>query len=137
MASVNKVILIGRLGQDPDVNTKSGTAICRMSVATSRKYRDANDEIQEEVEWNRVTCFGKRAEVAGEYLKKGSAVYIEGHLRTRKYTDKQNIERYLTEIVADQMQFLSSKKDSEAEEQPRERKSAKTPAQDDSEDVPF
>ncbi len=137
MASVNKVILIGRLGQDPDVNTKSGTAICRMSVATSRKYRDANDEIQEEVEWNRVTCFGKRAEVAGEYLKKGSAVYIEGHLRTRKYTDKQNIERYITEIVADQVQFLSSKKDSEAEEQPRERKSAEAPAQDDSEDVPF
>ncbi len=136
MASICKVILIGRLGQDPEVNTKSGTAVCRMSVATSRRYKDAEGEIQEETEWNRVTLFGKRAEIAGEYLGKGSAVYIEGHLRTRKYTDKQGVERYVTEIVADQMQFLDKKPDTE-EEQPRVRKTAKAPAQDDSEDVPF
>ena len=110
MASINKVILICTLGKDPEVRqAPNGNAICNISAATSRKYKDANGDIQEETEWHRISLFGKQAELAGQYLRKGSLVYIEGRLRTRKYTDKQGIDRYVTEIIGEHMYFLDRK----------------------------
>lgn len=110
MASVNKVVLVCTLGKDPEVRqTQSGSAICNLSAATSRKYKDAQGNAQEETEWHRISLFGRSAEVAGQYLKKGSMVYIEGRLRTRKYTDKEGIDRYVTEIIGEHMQFLDKK----------------------------
>lgn len=110
MASVNKVVLVCTLGKDPEVRqAQNGTAICNISAATSRKYKDAQGNAQEETEWHRISLFGKMAELAGQYLKKGSMVYIEGRLRTRKYTDKDGIDRYVTEIIGENMQFLDKK----------------------------
>ena len=110
MASVNKVILIGNLGRDPEVRyMPSGDAVANISIATTETWKDKNGEKQEKTEWHRVAMFGKTAEVAGEYLKKGSQVYIEGRLETRKWTDKEGQERYTTEIRADRMQMLGSR----------------------------
>lgn len=110
MASVNKVVLVCTLGKDPEVRqTQNGTAICNISAATSRKYKDAQGNAQEETEWHRISLFGKMAELAGQYLSKGSSAYIEGRLRTRKYTDKEGIDRYVTEIIGENMQFLDKK----------------------------
>lgn len=110
MPSVNKVILVGNLGKDPECKqSQSGIAICSLSLATARKYKDANGQIQEETEWHRISLFGKMAELACQYLHKGSSVYIEGRLRTRKYTDKQGIDRYVTEIIGEHMYFLDRK----------------------------
>ena len=110
MASVNKVILIGNLGRDPEVRyMPSGDAMCNLNMATTDTWRDKAGEKQEKTEWHRVVIFGKQAEVAGEYLKKGSPVYIEGRLQTRKWTDKEGQDRYTTEIVADRMQMLGSR----------------------------
>ncbi|HEU4670788.1 MAG TPA: single-stranded DNA-binding protein [Dyella sp.] len=105
---INKVILVGNLGADPEVRyTGSGTAIATLSVATSESWMDKQSgERQERTEWHRVKLFGRLAEIAGEYLKKGRQVYIEGSLRTDKYTDKQGVERYSTDIVANEMQML-------------------------------
>ncbi len=107
---INKVILVGRLGNDPDVRyTASGSAVTTISVATSESWRDRNTgQQQERTEWHRVVFFGKLAEIAGQYLKKGSQVYVEGSLRTSKYTDKNGIERYSTDINATEMQMLGS-----------------------------
>ena len=101
MASINKVILIGNLGRDPETRyTADGsTAICNILMATSRRYKDSQGQVQEETEWHRVVLFGKLAEVAGEYLRKGSQVYIEGQLRTRKWTDQSGQDKYTTEVV--------------------------------------
>ena len=110
MASVNKVILIGNLGRDPEVRyMPSGDAVANISIATTETWKDKNGEKQEQTEWHRVALFGKTAEIAGEYLKKGSQVYIEGRLQTRKWTDKEGQERYTTEIRADRMQMLGSR----------------------------
>lgn len=110
MASVNKVILIGNLGQDPLLRyMQSGDAIANLNIATTDTWKDKGGEKQEKTEWHRVMIFGKLAEIAGEYLKKGAQVYIEGRLQTRKWTDKSNIERYTTEIVAEKMQMLGGK----------------------------
>jgi single-strand DNA-binding protein len=110
MASVNKVILVGNLGRDPEVRyLPSGDAVANISIATTEAWKDKNGEKQEQTEWHRVALFGKTAEVAGEYLKKGSQVYIEGRLQTRKWTDKEGQERYTTEIRADRMQMLGSR----------------------------
>jgi len=111
MASVNKVILVGNLGQDPEVRyTPDGTAMCNLSVATTYQWKDRNSgERREETEWHRVALYRRLAEIAGEYLRKGRPVYIEGRLKTRKWTDKDNIDRYTTEIIADQMQMLGSR----------------------------
>jgi single-strand DNA-binding protein len=105
---INKVILVGNLGADPEVRyTGSGTAIATLSVATSESWTDKQSgEKQERTEWHRVKLFGRLAEIAGEYLKKGRQIYIEGSLRTDKYTDKQGVERYSTDIVASEMQML-------------------------------
>ncbi|MCD6042593.1 MAG: ssb [Burkholderiales bacterium] len=111
MASVNKVILVGNLGRDPETRyMPDGAALTNVSVATSFQWNDkASGEKKEETEWHRVVFRGKLAEVAGEYLKKGSQVYVEGRLRTRKWQDKEGQERYTTEIVADRMQMLGSR----------------------------
>lgn len=113
MASVNKVIIVGHLGKDPEVRyTQSGDAIANMTVATSESWKDkATGEKKEQTEWHRCNCFGKLAEICGEYLKKGSLVYVEGSLRTRKWTDKEGVERYTTEVRMDSMKMLGSKPD--------------------------
>lgn len=108
---VNKVILIGQLGQDPEVKyMPTGGAVTNFSMATSESWKDKNSgQMQERTEWHRIVIFNKLAEIAGEYLRKGSKVYIEGSLRTRKWADKDGSDRYTTEIVADQMQMLDNK----------------------------
>lgn len=108
---VNKVILIGNLGQDPDIKyMPSGSAVTNLRIATTEAFKDRETgEQQERTEWHSVAMFGRLAEIAGEYLRKGSQVYIEGRLRTRKWQDKQGQDRYSTEIVADQMQMLGSR----------------------------
>ncbi len=111
MASVNKVILVGNLGRDPEVRyTAEGSAITSISVATTSTWKDRNSgERREETEWHRVTFFNRLAEIAGEYLKKGRSVYIEGRLKTRKYTDANGVEKYATDIIAEQMQMLGGR----------------------------
>lgn len=110
MASVNKVILIGNLGKDPETRyLPSGDAVTNISVATTDTWKDKSGEKQEHTEWHRVAFFGKLAEIAGEYLKKGSPVYVEGRIRTRKWQDKEGQDRYSTEIVADRMQLLGAR----------------------------
>ena len=111
MASVNKVILIGNLGKDPEIRyAPSGSAICNITIATSRVSKDkTSGEKQEQTEWHRVVMFDRLAEIAGEYLKKGKSVYIEGRLQTRKWTDKEGAERYSTEIVAQEMTMLGGR----------------------------
>jgi single stranded DNA-binding protein len=107
MASVNKAILIGNLGRDPETKyTTGGDAVTNLSIATTETWKDKSGEKQEKTEWHRVVLFGRQAEVAGEYLKKGRSVYIEGRLQTRKYTDKDGVEKYSTEIVGDRMQMI-------------------------------
>ncbi|MEJ2310136.1 MAG: single-stranded DNA-binding protein [Gammaproteobacteria bacterium] len=108
---VNKVILIGNLGQDPDVRyMPNGNAVTNISVATSETWKDKNTgQDQEKTEWHRVVMFRRLAEIAGEYLRKGSKVYIEGRLQTRKWQDQSGQDRYTTEIVADNMQMLDSR----------------------------
>lgn len=111
MASVNKVILVGNLGADPETRyLPSGDAVANIRVATTDRYKDkASGEMKEQTEWHRVSFFGRLAEIVNEYLKKGSSVYIEGRIRTRKWTDQTGQERYSTEIVADQMQMLGGR----------------------------
>jgi single-strand DNA-binding protein len=111
MASINKVILVGNLGRDPEVRyMPSGDAMANIALATTDKWKDkASGEQKEATEWHRVAFFGKLAEIVGQHLKKGSQVYLEGKLRTRKWTDKEGVERYTTEIIADTMQMLGSK----------------------------
>lgn len=113
MASINKVILIGNLGRDPEVRyTPNGAAICNVTIATSRNWKDKNSgERMEETEWHRVVFYDRLAEIAGEYLKKGRPVYVEGRLKTRKWQDKDGVEKYTTEIIADQMQMLGGRED--------------------------
>jgi len=114
---VNKVILIGTLGKDPEVRyAQSGSALASVSVATNESWKDKNGEKQERTEWHRVKFFGRLAEIAGEYLKKGSQVYIEGSLRTEKYTDKAGVEKYSTDIIANEMQMLGGRPDSSRSE---------------------
>jgi single-strand DNA-binding protein len=111
MASVNRVIVVGNLGRDPETRyDPKGACMTNIAVATTDKWKDkASGEQKEATEWHRIAFFGKLAEIAGQYLKKGSQVYIEGKLRTRKWTDKAGVEKYSTEIIADTMQMLGSK----------------------------
>lgn len=110
MASVNKAIIIGNLGRDPEVRyLPSGDAIANIAVATSYQHTDRNTgEKRETTEWHRISFFGKLAEIVGQYMKKGSSIYVEGRLQTRKYTDKDGIERYATDIIAENMQMLGT-----------------------------
>ncbi|SEQ86117.1 single-strand DNA-binding protein [Nitrosomonas sp. Nm51] len=115
MASVNKVILIGNLGRDPETRyMSSGDAVTNISLATTEVWKDKNGEKQEKTEWHRVTFYRKLAEIAGEYLKKGRSVYVEGRLETRKWTDKNGMERYTTEIIATDMKMLGSRAGSDS-----------------------
>ncbi|OAJ70641.1 single-stranded DNA-binding protein [Methylobacillus sp. MM3] len=110
MASVNKVILVGNLGRDPEMRyMPSGDALASFSIATTDTWKDKSGQRQERTEWHRISMFGKQAEIAGQYLKKGSSVYIEGRLQTRKWTDKEGHERNTTEVVADRMQMLGGR----------------------------
>jgi len=114
MASVNKVIVLGNLGRDPEVRyTPSGAAVCNLRIATTRNWKSKDSgEKMEETEWHSVVLYDRQAEIAGEYLKKGRPVYIEGRLKTRKWQDKEGVDRYTTEIVADSMQLLGGRDDS-------------------------
>lgn len=147
MASINKVILVGNLGRDPENRyLPSGEQVTSIAVATTDRWRDkASGEQKEQTEWHRISFFGKLAEIAGQYLKKGSQVYIEGRLRTRKYTDREGVERYATEIIADTMQMLGSRQDQQ-ETRPRQNSYAEArgnnspsqrPAPDMDSDIPF
>ncbi|WP_421953835.1 single-stranded DNA-binding protein [Polaromonas sp.] len=111
MASVNKVIIVGNLGRDPETRSfPNGDQVANVTIATTDRYKDkASGEMKEITEWHRVSFFGRLAEIAGQYLRKGSQVYVEGSLRTRKWTDKDGIEKYSTEIRADSMQMLGSR----------------------------
>lgn len=111
MSSVNKVILIGHLGRDPEVRAfPSGDQVCNVTLATSEKWKDKQSgEAKEATEWHRVMFGGKLAEIAGQYLRKGSLVYVEGSIKTRRYTDKDGVEKFSTEIRADKMQMLGGK----------------------------
>ena len=125
MASVNKVILIGNLGRDPEVRyLPDGGAVANISIATTSKYKNKSGELVEETEWHRVTFFGRLAEIAGEYLKKGKPVYVEGRLKTNKYTDKDGVEKYATNIVANEMQMLGGRDDADSREAGSERPAA-------------
>jgi single-strand DNA-binding protein len=122
MASVNKVIIVGNLGADPETRyTPSGDAVTNIRVATTDRWKDkASGEMKEATEWHRIAFFGRLAEVAGEYLKKGSQVYVEGSLRTRKWQDKEGQDRYSTEIRGDVMQMLGPRAGSGEPREPRE-----------------
>ncbi len=110
MASVNKVILVGNLGRDPEVRyLPSGDAVANVTIATSSKYKGKDGNMVEETEWHRVTFFGKLAEIVGQYLKKGRSIYVEGRIKTRKYTDKDGVEKYATDIIANEMQMLGGR----------------------------
>ncbi|MCW5296987.1 single-stranded DNA-binding protein [Herbaspirillum lusitanum] len=111
MASVNKVIIVGNLGRDPETRyMPNGEAVTNVAVATTESWKDKNSgEKKELTEWHRITFYRKLAEIAGQYLKKGSQVYVEGRLQTRKWTDKDGVEKYTTEIIADTMQMLGSR----------------------------
>jgi single-strand DNA-binding protein len=115
MASVNKAILIGSLGRDPEVRfMPNGEAVCNFSIATSENWKDKQGQKQEKTEWHNIVMYRKLAEIAGEYLKKGSPVYLEGRIQTRKWQDKEGNDRYSTEIIADSMQMLGNKKDGDS-----------------------
>ena len=111
MASVNKVILVGNLGRDPETRTfPSGDQICNVTLATTDKWKDKQSgEMREATEWHRLVFNGRLAEIAAQYLRKGSQIYVEGQIRTRKYTDKDGVEKYATDIRVDQMQMLGSR----------------------------
>ncbi|MFN5177021.1 single-stranded DNA-binding protein [Limnohabitans sp.] len=134
MASVNKVIIVGNLGADPETRyLPSGDAVTSIRVATTDRYKDKQSgEMREATEWHSISFFGKLAEIAGQYLKKGSQVYVEGSLRTRKYTDKNGVEKYATDIRADTMQMLGSRQgmggDGAGAARPSDDGSARAPA---------
>ena len=113
MAGVNKVIIVGNLGRDPEVRySADGAAVCNIAVATTSSWKDKNSgEKREETEWHRIVFYGRLAEIAGEYLKKGKPVYVEGRLKTRKWQNKEGVDQYTTEVVADSMQLLGGRDD--------------------------
>lgn len=120
--SVNKFIGIGNLGRDPEMRfMPNGNAVCNFSIAISERYKDKNSgEMKELTEWVNIVMFGKLAEIAGEYLRKGSKVYVEGKLKTEKYTDKSGVEKYATKVVAEKMDMLSTRTEGAAQAKPPE-----------------
>ena len=138
--TVNKVILIGNLGGDPEVRTAGSTTVANVSLATTRKYKDAQGQVQKETEWHRVVFFGRLAEIARDYLAKGRQVYVEGRLRTRKWTDKDGTEKYVTEIICETLKLLGRKDDGAQAPAPAPAPARSTPASTQSytdDDVPF
>jgi len=136
MASVNKVILVGNLGKDPESRfMPSGDAVCNFSLATTEVFKDKSGAKQEHTEWHRISCFSKTAEVAGQYLKKGSPVYVEGRIKTRKWQDKEGHDKYSTEIVCERIQLLGAKQELiNSSSKPAEKKSGIDQMDD---DIPF
>jgi len=143
MASVNKVIIVGNLGRDPETRTfPSGDHVCNVTIATTDKWKDKQSgEMREATEWHRVTFNGRLAEIAAQYLAKGSQVYVEGQIRTRKYTDKDGVEKFATEIRADQMQMLGSKERQAEAPAPQQRRAPPSRSgghrEDPDGDIPF
>lgn len=143
MNGVNKVILLGHVGKDPDIRySQSGTAVANFSLATTERWKDKNTgEKQERTEWHRCTAWGRSAEVIGEYVKKGSPLFVAGKLQTRKWQDKEGVDRYTTEIVVDEFQLLGGRGGGDQQEDARPATSAsKKPAasqQDFDDEVPF
>ena len=113
MASVNKVIILGNIGRDPEVRfSADGAAVCNIPIATSSSWKDKNSgEKREETEWHKVVFYGRLAEIAGEYLKKGKPVYVEGRLKTRKWQNKEGVDQYTTEVIADSLQLLGGREE--------------------------
>ena len=144
---LNKVILIGRLGKDPEVRyMPNGEAVCNFSVATSESWKDNNGQKQERTEWHNITMYRKLAEIAGQYLKKGSQVYLEGKIQSRKYQGKDGIERTAYDIIVNEMKMLGggndgqqaqSAQNGEPPEPPRRQAAPAAPAEDIDDDVPF
>ncbi len=131
--SVNKVVLVGHLGGDPETRfTPSGAAVANFNIATNESWKDANGELQDKTEWHRCVMFGKTAELAGELLKKGQLVYMEGKLQTRNWEDKDGIKRYTTEVVCDMFTMLGRKMDTENSQQ-----ASPTSNSDEEDDLPF
>lgn len=146
MASLNKVLLIGNLGKDPETRyLPSGGAVCNFSIATTETWKDKDGQKQERTEWHNITMYGKLSEIAAQYLKKGSSVYLEGKLQTRKWQDKTTgADRYSTEIICDQMQMLGGKDRGESapndgyQQAPQRQAAAPRPTPNDFEDdIPF
>ena len=141
MASVNKVIIVGNLGADPESRfAPSGDAVCNIRVATTETWKDKQTgEKKESTEWHRIGFYGRLAEIAGQYLRKGSQVYIEGSLRTRKWQDKDGQDRYTTEIRGDEMKMLGGKPEGQGRpQQPEQRQQRNNaPSQADDFDIPF
>ena len=137
MASVNKAILIGNLGADPELRyTPGGQAVASFSMATTERFKNKDGEQQERTEWHNIVCWRRTAEIANEYLKKGSPVYIEGRIQYRSYEDKDGIKRYRTDIVAQRLQLLGARgKAEDVQKQPPETPEPQMPADDD--DLPF
>ena len=142
---LNKVILIGRLGRDPEVRyIPNGEAVCNFSVATSEAWNDRNGQRQERVEWHNVTMYRRLAEIAGQYLKKGSQVYLEGKIQSRKYTDKNGVERTAYDIIVNEMKMLGGGSDGQQAQPaqgetptPPRRQAPSAPAEDIDDNIPF
>jgi single-strand DNA-binding protein len=149
MASVNKVIILGNLGRDPEVRfSADGAAVCNIAIATSSSWKDKNSgEKREETEWHKVVFYGRLAEIAGDYLKKGKPVYVEGRLKTRKWQNKEGVDQYTTEVIADSMQLLGGREEGSQAPAPQQRQApapqpqaTRQPAQsieDMDSDIPF
>lgn len=139
MAGVNKVIIVGNLGYEPEIRTMpNGEAVAKFSVATSESWIDKQSgERREVTEWHNIVAYRRLAEIAGQYLAKGSKVYIEGKLKTQKWQDKNGQDRYTTNIQADSLQMLDSKKDSQTQNQPRQQTRQAQPDVDFDDDIPF
>jgi single-strand DNA-binding protein len=136
--SVNKVILVGKLGADPEVRyTSSGKAICNFSLATDESWTGKDGQKQSKTEWHKIVAWGKLGEVCGEYLKKGNQVYIEGKLQTRVWEDKDGNKRYTTEVVAQSCQFLDSKPSRDKSEKPSTQEDLGLPPGMSEDDIPF
>ena len=142
--SLNKVILIGRLGQEPTMRyTPNGDAVANFSIATDEQWKDKNGERQTRTEWHNITLYRKLGEIAGQYLRKGSLVYIEGRIQSRKYTGKDGVERTAYEIIGNEMKMLGSKsenaggQESQNQAPPRKQESRAAPGDDIDDDIPF
>ena len=135
--SLNKVILIGRLGQEPTIrHMPNGEAVCNFSVATSESWKDQSGQRQERTEWHNITMYRRLAEIAGQYLRKGSQVYLEGKIQSRKYEGKDGIERTAYEIIANEMKMLGGNSQA-TQEQPKRQQATAEPVEDMTDDVPF